>query len=409
MTAVSAAARGTGEKDIVYADGTARINALLDASLNVLVPPGIYMITGELRVRNGHVVSATPGTVTLKTAAAYAGAIVSTYDQQITVRGVTFDGNFAERPSLEGNAGAALIRVTGASNVTFENNKFQYAPSFAFWTWRSALMQIRGNTFLECWHAIRMDGNYLQAGVIENNTFLNTAAFKSIQHIEAIGTVNLAIRGNTMSGAGLREPTSHGYEGTWGNSVYVWRSTGYTITNNTIGVNYWSSIVSGQDGTNGLIRGNRLSDGTVGGSAVWIEQPGSAYVTVDSNEIDGAVEIGDAGGDHCIVTNNIIRSRSYGLNLNSAAKDTLVQGNKIYSKAGYRYSQGVYLWQKTTPDVNTVLINNHIEGFDKGIAINNYGSTGTVFGITLSGNTFAGNNVNVWYPSGIVLNQPLGQ
>jgi len=94
--------------------------------------------------------------------------------------------------------------------------------------------------------------------------------------------------------------------------------------------------------------------------------------------------------------------------VNSDAKDVLIQNNRLYSKS-IRTNLGVYLWQKTTPDVNVRLINNYIEGFDKGIAINNMGSTGTVYGISLSGNTFANNNINVWVPSSITLNQALGQ
>ena len=397
------------ESLIVYPDGTARINALLNASLNVAIPAGVYMITGALDVRNGHVISAQAGAqVTLKAAGSYTGAIVLTSDKSFTLRGLTFDGNYGQRLSSEGSINATLIQVSGGSNVTLENNQFQYAPSFAIWAWRSASMQIRGNTFLECWHPIRMDGNNLPSGVIENNTFHNTAAFKSIQHIEAIATVNLVVRGNTMRGAGLGEPTKHGYEGTWGNSIYIWNSTGHLVEGNKVYANYWSSVVSGAGATNGIIRNNYFSDGPNTGCAVWIEQAGAAYITVDSNDMDGSIEVGDSGGDHCTITNNTIRSRSYGINVNSAAKDVLIQNNRLYSKS-IRTNLGVYLWQKTTPDVNVRLINNHIEGFDKGVAINNMGSTGTVYGISLSGNTFANNNTNVWVPSSITLNQPLGQ
>jgi hypothetical protein len=167
-------------------------------------------------------------------------------------------------------------------------------------------------------------------------------------------------------------------------------------------------VVSGAGATNGIIRNNYFSDGPNTGCAVWIEQAGAGYITVDGNEMDGSIEVGDSGGDHCAITNNTIRSRSYAINVNSAAKDVLIQNNRISSKA-IRTNLGVYLWEKTTPDVNVRLINNSIEGFDKGIAINNMGSTGTVYGISLSGNTFANNNTNVWVPSSITLNQSLGQ
>ena len=393
----------------MYQDGTARINALLGAGLDVGIPAGIYMITGELNVRDGQVISAATGAqVILKTAPTYGGRIVNAYDKRFTLRGLTFDGAYADRLSLEGSTNATLLQIVGGT-VTLENNRFQYAPSFAIWAWRSALMQVRGNTFLECFQPIRMDSSNLQAGVIENNTFQNTAAFKSIQHIDAIATVNLVVRGNTMSGAGLAEPTSHGYEGTWGNSIYIANSTGYLVESNKVYVNHWSAMVSGSGATNGIIRSNYLSEGAVCTAALWIEQPGAAYITVDRNEFDGGISCGDTGGDNITITNNTIRSKSVGIDANSGAKTVLIQGNKISSKAGYRFNNGLYLWEKNTTDVNVGVFDNQIEGFDNGIAINNSYGVGTVYGIRLSGNTFASNNTNVWVPSGIVLNQPLGQ
>jgi len=167
--------------------------------------------------------------------------------------------------------------------------------------------------------------------------------------------------------------------------------------------------VSGQNATNGIIRNNPLlSDGVYTYTAIWIEQVGAAYITVENNEIDGAIEVGDTGGDHVTIINNTIRSRHFGINLNSAAKDVLIQGNRISSKAG-RFNNGILLWKKTTPDVNVRVFNNSIQGFDKGIAIDNTLGLGVVYGIALSGNTFESNNANVWVPSTIFLNQPLGQ
>jgi hypothetical protein len=403
---VSLAIRAGAGPLSIYPDGTARLNAMLNASLNVAIPAGVYMITGELSVRDGHVIAAVAGAqVTLKTAAAYGGRILTVYDKRFTVRGVTFDGAYADRLGLEGNEAASLVHVEGGT-VILENNTFQYAPSFGIWSYRSAQMQVRGNTFLECYHPIRIDGNNLQVGVIENNTFTNTAAFASIQHITAINTVNLAVRGNTMRGAGLKEPKVHDFEGTWGNSIYIYNSTGHVIEGNNVSGNWWSAVVSGQNAKNGIIRNNYLADGVHTYTAIWIEQVGAEYITVDRNEIDGAVEVGDTGGDHVTITNNIIRSRYFVINLNFASKDVLVQDNQIYSKAGYRYNNGIYLWEKKTPDVNVGIYNNRIEGFDKGVAVNNAGGTGTVYGIRLSGNTFAANNVNVWVPRGITLSQP---
>jgi len=394
-----------------YADGTARLNALLNGSLNVAIPAGTYVITGELNVRDGHVIAAAPDAqVILKAGDGYAGHIIRAIDKRITVRGITFDGNYASRLSLEGNEGASLISLTGASGSVFENNKFQYAPSFAIWNYRSTQLQIRGNTFLETYHAIRIDGADLDnSGTIENNTFKNTAAFKSIQHVEAVYTRGLVVRANTMEGAGLAEPSSHGYEGTWGNSIYIFNSTGYLVEGNRVGKNYWSSLVSGMNGTNAVIRNNTFTDGPLTPIAAWIEQEGAAYITFDGNQLDGGLFVGDNGGDHLTITNNVIRSRSVGVDVSFAAKDVLLQNNKFFSKAGYRNENGAYLWEKKDPATNVRLIGNHFEGFNNGIAINNMGGTGTVYGITLSGNTFANNNQNIWVPGGITLSRPLGQ
>ena len=59
--------------------------------------------------------------------------------------------------------------------------------------------------------------------------------------------------------------------------------------------------------------------------------------------------------------------------------------------------------------MNVQVLGNAISGFDKGIGVNNPGGTGTVYGVRLSGNTFSNNNVNVWVPSTLTLNQPIGQ
>jgi hypothetical protein len=401
----------SGSPLVVYEEGTARINALLKAGLNVEIPAGVYMISAELDVRDGHVIAAAVGAqVVLKTAASYAGRTVGTIDKSFTLRRLIFDGAYAARLGLEGNTGANLLTIVGGS-VTLENNTFQYAPAYAVWAWRSAGIQVRGNTFFEVYQPIRLDGANIAGGggTIENNTFTNTAAFKSIQHIEAIYTDGLVIRGNIMRGAGLAEPSSHGYEGTWGNSIYLVNSSHYLVESNKVYSNYWSSLVSGSASTNGVIRANYFLEGARSAACMWIEQPGAAYITVDGNDLDGGISVGDTGGDHLTITNNTVHSRGVGIDVNSGAKDVLIQANKFYSKAGFRNNNGMYLWQKSTPDVNVRVLNNYVQGFDNGIAVNNMGGLGTVYGITLSGNTFADNNQNVWVPWFLVLKQPLGQ
>ncbi|TFY96884.1 right-handed parallel beta-helix repeat-containing protein [Ramlibacter rhizophilus] len=396
----------------VYADGTARINALLGASLDVVIPPGVYTIYGELDVRNGQTISAAADTkVILKTADGYTGRIINASYERVTVRNITFDGNYARRMSLEGAGNsAALVHVANGADSVFENNVFQYAPSHAMYVYKSPRVKIRGNTFHETYYAIRMDGDNLpESGTIEGNAFKNTDAYKSIQHLTATATHNLVVRNNTWEGAGLAEPTSHGYEGTWGNSIYIFDSTGYLVEGNKVGRNHWSSLVSGSNGKNAIIRNNSFTDGKTS-IAAWIEQGGAEYITFDSNQLDGGLFVGDNGGDHLTITNNVIRSRGVGIDVSFATKTALIQGNKFYKRAGYeRTGSGIYLWEKKDPATNVQVIGNHIEGYDRGISVSNYQGIGTVYGISLSGNTFANNNVNVHVSPSITLAKPLGQ
>ena len=410
-TAAVAIASDTGTGTLpVYADGSARLEALLAGSLEVTIPPGVYLIDRELDVRDGHMISAaTSGAVILKAADHYGGRIISARDERITVRDVTFDGNYVKRSALEGRVEASLVSISGASAVSLENNRFQYAPSFGIWSYRSAQLQIRGNTFLENYQAIRIDGHDLESGVIENNTFKNTTAFKSRQHIEGIWTRKLVVRGNTMMGAGLAAPTSPGYAGTWGNSIYLAGSTGYVIENNQIDKNHWSAIVSGSGTTHGVIRNNKMRAGDTTAIAVWVEQAGANDITLDGNEVDGGLFVGDNGGDNLTITNNVVRSRGVGIDVSFATRTALIQGNRFYSTSGLRDENGMYLWKKEDPATNVRVIGNHFEGFNRGIAVNNAGGVGTVYGISLSGNTFANNNQDIWVPSGIRLNQSLGQ
>jgi hypothetical protein len=393
-----------------YTDGSARIAALLAAGTSVSIPDGVYLLSSPINPRNGQVIApANAGKVVLKAAAGYTGQLVNSVDVSYTLRGLILDGAYASRTAQEGAQSAALVSITGGTNVTLDGNTFQYAPAYAVWTWRTNAPQIRNNRFVETYHPVRMDGNNLPGGTIEANTFVNTAAYHSIQQVEAVNTQNLVVRGNTMSGAGLGVPVSHGYEGTWGNSIYIFNSTGYLIEGNTIGANYWSAIVSGQNGTNATIRANKVKNGQYTTQAVWIEQVGAQNVTLDNNDIAGGVSVGDTGGDYLTITNNRINAPGVGIDFNFAAKHATVTGNTITSTASYRSGNGMYLWDKSSPDTNIQISNNSINGFDKGIAVNNPGGTGTVYGIHLSGNTFSGNNTNVWVPGTLKLAQPLGQ
>jgi parallel beta-helix repeat protein len=383
----------------------------------VAIPAGVYMISAELNIRDGQTIAPQAGAqVIFKAAAGYTGRFISTVDKSFTLRGITFDGNYAGRAAQEGASAANLLTIVGGTNVTLTENTFRYAPAYAVWAYRSASLQIQGNSFVECWQPIRIDANRLPGGTIENNTFTNTAAYKSIQHLDAINTVNLVVRGNTMSGAGVGVPTNHGYEGTWGNSIYIFNSDGYLVENNTVSRNYWSSIVVGQNSTNATVRGNRFSHGVHGGNtgglqSSWIEQVGNRSITFTNNILVGGLSAGDTGGDYLTITYNDITvpPGGTGINADFMFKHGLIANNTIREANGSRTSTGIFLWNKNTPDVSIQVNNNAVSGFSRAIAINNDGGVGTVYGIRLSGNTFSNNTTNVWVPSAIQLPQPLGQ
>lgn len=393
----------------VYTDGTARLNQMLDASLNVTIPAGIYIITESLKVRNNHVISAAANAqVILKAADTYKGQLIYLYYTKATIRGLTFDGNYSKRLQLERDDYASLIMISNSNNVILENNKFQYGPSYGVWSANSPLIQIRGNTFFEVYQPIRIDGGNQESGVINKNTFTNTKAYKSFQHIDAIWTKNLIISENTFEGAGLGEPSYKGILGTWGNSIYIHHSTGHIVEKNKVYKNYWAALVSGTQATHGIIRNNYFM-GWGSAVAVWMEQPGAEYLTFENNEVDGGISIGDNGANHFIIRNNIIRSNITGIDATFGAKDVLIEGNQFISTDTKRSNMGVYLFEKNTPDVNVRVHNNSFKGFGTGISINNYQGQGSVYGINLKGNTFENNKTNIWINPGLKLMAPLGQ
>jgi hypothetical protein len=140
---------------------------------------------------------------------------------------------------------------------------------------------------------------------------------------------------------------------------------------------------------------------------VWMEQVGNQYNTLDNNDITGGVSMGDTGGDYLTITNNRITAPGVGIDVNSACKHATFSGNTITSSAATRTNNGIYLWDKSTSDVNIQITSNTISGFDIGVAANNPSGTGIVYGIHLSGNTFTNDNKNTW--SGATVAAPWGQ
>lgn len=391
------------------ASGNTTINNLIAATPGavVTIPGGIiYTCSGAVNAPSGKTLKAADGTsVTLKAAAGYGGYLIdASFTTGSTIQNLTLDGNYANRSAQEGLQAATAINVSGGSGLTIQNNKFLNCPAFGVWMYNSPGIAIKYNQFIECWQPIRFDGNNIAGtGTIDGNTFSNTTAFKSIQGIEAISTKGLTIRNNTMAGAGVLPATTHGGDGTWGNSIYIYNSDGYTIENNTVNPSYWSALVSGANGTNVIIQRNYFSLGTVGTAAMWVEQGGADIVLIDRNRMDGCLSVGDTGGDHLTITSNIIRSPIVGIDVNFAANNVLIQHNSITSTAGTPTNNGIYLWNKSTVAVHCKVLNNFITGFDNGISVNNPGATGTVYGITATGNFITGCNAIITIPGTITI------
>lgn len=407
MRAVEASLLSTSYAPPIFADGTARLNALLNSSLNISIPAGVYILTGEVTIRNGHDIAVMPGAtgrVILKCDPTYGGRIITTADINYSIRGVTFDGNSMNRSAaLEGDSAASLLQIVGGVNVTLDGCRFQYAPSFAVWMFRAVTPQIKTNNFVDCWHPIRHDANNLASGLIENNGITNSTSFKNIQQIECLNTLNLVIRGNKMYGAGLLAPTTHGFDGTWGNAIYIFNSTGFLIENNVSSGNLWSSCVSGQNTTQGTIRANNFADGIGTSVAIWVEQQSTSAIAVNSNVLTGGISVGDTGGDYCVISGNSITTRSVGIDCNFGARVVTINANTITSRANPKNDNGIYLWEKNTVSCSCQVVGNTINGFLVGVSINNSAAAGTVFNIDLISNTYVNCTSATHIPASIII------
>lgn len=394
--------------------GSATINALLaGAGTTINVPSGIYMIGSPINMVSGKTLQPAAGAaVTLKATNGYTGNMVSLVGVTgASVKGFTFDGNVSTRSSVEGNDTVNAISISGGSGNTIENNTFTLTPSFAIWVFNSPGLNIRFNDFNETWEPIRIDGNNVAGtGNIENNRFTNTSAYKSIQHIDAINTKSLSIKLNSFVGAGTQTPTSHGFEGTWGNSIYIFNSDGALIENNTVNPNYWSAIVIGQNATNCVARYNHFEHGSFGGTtgglqSSWIEQVGNDTNTFTQNLLIGGLSVGDTGADHLTITyNNItVPAGGTGMDCNSSFRHGLIAYNTIKQDTDGHTDMGIYLWDKSTVGTDISVVHNTIEGFSAGIAINNPGGTGHVYGLTITNNTYISDTTNVSVPGGLTI------
>lgn len=404
--------------NLVDSNGSATINNLISAGGAVVTIPGstTYLVSTPIVIPSGKTLQAATGTsVTLKALSSFSGEMIWMNGVVgASLKNVTVDGNWTQRSALEG-ANTYQLMIAGGSGNTVQNCAFTNSPHYGVWVWSARATTIQYNTFNEVYHPVRIDGSSLSdTGAVTGNTFYNTSAFKSIQALEMINTRNISVMHNTFQGVGLAVPTSHGFEGTWGNSIYIYNSDNILIENNTCNPSYWSGCVVGAAATHAVVKRNYFSKGLSitavnNSNSFWNEQPSADIILIQRNIFDGGMSIGDGGGNHYTIEDNIVNAYGGAINLNYAANQGIVQRNilnRINNQGSADY--GIFLWEKdvTFGPVNVSVLNNVINGFPNGIYMNNGGGVGQVIGLTVTGNSFSacGTNINIQTPISIDYN-----
>src|SRR5205085_2312837 len=194
-----------------------------------------------------------------------------------------------------------------------------------------------------------VDVSYTIRGLVFDGTYASRTGLEGAQSASLVsitGGTNVTFDGNTFQ-----------YGPAYG--IWTWRTNAPQILNSKF-IEVYHPVR--MDGNNAMIRANNVKTGQMNPQAVWIEQVGAQYITLDNNDIAGGVSVGDTGGDYLTITNNRINAPSVGIDFNFGCKHATVTGNTITSTASYRSNNGMYLWDKSTPDVNIQISNNAISG-----------------------------------------------
>lgn len=397
--------------------GSTTINNLISAGGATVTIPGnvIYMVNAPIVIPTGKTLQAATGTsVTLRAVTAYASEMVWMNGVQgATLKNITIDGNWTQRSAQEdGNYGQLLI--LGGSGNTVQNCAFTNCPTMGIWEWSARATTIQYNTFSEVYLPIRFNGSTLvsNTGAVTGNTFYNSSAFHSIQALELLNTHNVNVMHNTFQGVGLAVPTSHGFEGTWGNSIYVVNSDATLVENNTCNPSYWSSLVLGAGATNSVVKRNYFSRGlsisaVTNTNSFWFEQPPADVALIQRNIFDGGFLIGDGGGNHATVEDNIINAYGGGIDASGTFTQGVIQRNTFnrINNAG-NSPNGIYLFEKNASQgaISLSVLNNIFNGFPNGIMINNSFGVGAITGLTITGNSFSACATNISIPATISIN-----
>lgn len=387
-------------------NGYATITAIIagEAGTTVTIPGDyIYEVDQAIQVPSGKTLQATDGTsATIKRKAGYSGNLIEFQAcTGSTLANLTIDGDFPNHSGLEGVETANSVYVNGGSDCIIQHCNFVNAPGKAVHAYNSDNLSTIYNIFEDDYAAIYYDGNDLdEAGSITGNTITHDSLRSRIS-VEIVNTNNLQVFHNNVGGAGSIQGTNVA-----GQSFFISNSEFFHVENNTCDTSYHSSFQLGDNSTNGTIKHNYFKRGsntadTGAAFAAILDGAGTDNITYTLNISEGGIISGFAGGDNITITSNVVNTTSVGIYVYGFTITSLVQGNSITRTSGS--DNGVYLFNKNTAAVSCQVLDNDIIGFTNAIAITNTGDSGTVFGITATGNTFSGNGTNYAIPIGITL------
>jgi len=335
----------------------------------VFVPPGHYVIDGEITIPKNNLTIFGNAKITAKASTNFEYMLKGTSRSGIKIQGLIFDVNKANRSSGQNVRfmGVGLLACTDCTveDVTVMNARGYGGASAVGITVasQSARCKVAGCNLINCGDAsfdsdgVFMSGDYnicsdsIAVSCTDTGFVIETSNASHINNVVCIDcAAGCAItnagadhkRGNKITGA-----TIHGWNGANTGAIQIGMPGNYTgnIYDTTIAdvttyadttgnFGAGAAILSRGDGTGRLI-GVRISNVTIrGGKNQGIYVKGSEYSINDcriSGVVDGCVQINE-GSDHT-VSNCHLANGSYGVVTQNSAEAYLT-GN-VYKSVGY--------------------------------------------------------------------------
>lgn len=387
----------------------------------VFFPAGTYLVdhnvltitTGKVALvgEPGAIIKGKDGATNNDVILTIAGANSGAFAEDITIRGLEFDGN-AGNSALSGSSQAHCISMVYARRVTIENNYFHDSPgdfvqvSVDDGSFPCEDITVRNNRGEVCYrNGISVD--CVDRMLIEGNTCLdfNTMGI-DVEPLDSGDTCrNIVIQGNTVRAALTQENTnnsnrirgiqvkgketnSHSNVRIIGNFVIGVTGTGDSLrypATAIIATDWFGVVVTGnqvQDGRDGITVGGSdgAGEGTTGvcsgntvrgcsfstaGNAIQIRRAITCTGNLCEDNSGAGIRV---SGDDCIVVGNICRnnglndldastSRQAGIWLDGA-NDCVVSDNRCYDNDTSKQDYGIYIDSAT----DCVIEGNHLEG-----------------------------------------------